>query len=165
MVRWFNLFGEQYLGFWVLGLVLFAIQEIPYMLMPLFHLEMNPIMNMTETSAMLDACEKLLGSLCICLMVFVVHKNATLFSVSDGREMLFFTLAVIILLANFFGWVLYFTGHQSVFVIMLFIVAMPPLYYVSIGLWRQNTLLVLAAAVFYTVHFLHVLGNLHGRSL
>ena len=101
MVRWFKLLGNQYLGFWVLGLVLFAIQEIPYMLMPLFHLETNPIMNMTETSTALDICEKFLGSLCIALMVFVIHKNAIAFSVSNGREKLFFALTVVILLANF----------------------------------------------------------------
>ena len=34
-------------------------------------------------------CEKVLGSLCIALMVFVVHKDATLFSIADGREKLF----------------------------------------------------------------------------
>ena len=148
MVRWFKLF-----------------QEIPYMLMPLFHLETNPIMNMTETSTALDICEKFLGSLCIALMVFVIHKNAIAFSVSNGREKLFFALTVVILLANFFGWALYFTGHQSTFVMMLFIVAMPPLYYVAIGLWRQNTPLAVTGAVFLTVHFFHVLGNLHGLSL
>ena len=102
MVRWFKLFGNQYLGFWLMGLVLFAVQEIPYMLMPLFRLETNPIMNMTEVSTALDACEKFLGSLCIALMVFVIHKDALAFSVTNGREKLFFTLAVIILLANFF---------------------------------------------------------------
>ena len=32
MVRWIKLFGNQYLGFWILGLVLFALQEIPYMI-------------------------------------------------------------------------------------------------------------------------------------
>ena len=165
MVRWFKLLGDQYLGFWVLGLVLFAIQEIPYMLMPLFHLQTNPIMNMTETSTALDICEKFLGSLCIALMVFVVHKNAMAFSVSNGREKLFFVLALVILLANFFGWILYFTGHQSTFVMMLFIVTMPPLYYVAIGLWRQNTPLAITGAVFLAVHFFHVLGNLHGLSL
>ena len=148
MVRWIKLFGNQYLGFWVLGLVLFALQEIPYMLMPLFHLETNPIMNMTETSAVLDVCEKILGSLCIVLMVFIIHKDATLFSIVDGREKLFFTLAIILLLANFAGWALYFTGHQSVFVMMLFIVALPPLYYVAIGIWRQNTLLSIFGAIF-----------------
>ena len=164
MVRWFKLFGDQYLGFWALGLILFAIQEIPYILMPLFRLETNPIMNMTETSTALDFCEKFLGSLCIALMVFVIHKNALAFSVSNGREKLFFTLAVLILLANFFGWALYFTGHQSNLVMMFFIVTMPPLYYVAIGLWRLNTPLAVTGAVFLAVHFFHVLGNLRGMS-
>lgn len=162
MVRWIKIFGNQYLGFWVLGLVLFALQEIPYMLMPLFHLETNPIMNMTEASATLDVCEKILGSLCIALMVFIVHKDATLFSVADGKEKLFLTLAMAILLANFLGWALYFTGHQSIFVIMFFIVTLPPLYYMAIGLWRQNGPLTFAGAIFLVVHFAHVLGNLKG---
>ena len=162
MVRWVKILGNQYLGFWVLGLVLFALQEIPYMLMPLFHLETNPIMNMTETSAVLDVCEKILGSLCIALMVFIVHKDATLFLIANGREKLFFTLAMVILLTNFFGWGLYFTGHQSIFVMMFFIVLLPPLYYVTIGLWRQNVPLTATGAIFLVVHFTHVLGNLRG---
>ena len=162
MVRWLKLFGDQYFGFWILGLVLFAIQEIPYMVMPLFHLETNPIMNMAESSVALDACEKILGSLCIALMIFVVHKDAVLFSISEGRERLFFTLAMIILLTNFLGWGLYFMGHQSVFVMMFFIVLMPPLYYVAIGLWRKNVPLAAIGVVFLAVHFVHVYGNLKG---
>ena len=160
MVRWIKLFRDQYLGFWALGLLLFALQEIPYMVMPLFHLETNPIMNMTETSAALDICEKALGSLCIALMGFVVHRDSVLFSIAPGRERLFFSLAVILLLANYAGWALYFAGHQSLFVMMLFIVALPPLYYAAIGLWRQNTPLMVAGAVFLAVHFIHVWGNL-----
>ena len=162
MVRWIKLFRDQYLGFWVPGLVLFALQEIPYILMPLFHLETNPIMDMTETSAVLDVCEKILGSLCIAIMVFIVHKDAALFSIADGREKLFFTLAMVILLINFFGWGLYFAGLQSVFVMMFFIVLLPPLYYAAIGLWRRNVPLTAAGAVFLVVHFIHVLGGLRG---
>ena len=160
MVRWFKLFGDQYFGFWILGLVLFAIQEIPYMVMPLFRLETNPIMNMVETSATLDVCEKILGSLCIALMIFVVHKDAVLFSISEEREKLYFTLALIALLTNFFGWGLYFAGHQSVFVMMLFIVVMPPLYYVAVGLWRRNVPLAFVGVMFLAVHFMHVYGSL-----
>ena len=96
MVRWFKLFGDQYLGFWLPGLVLFLLQEVPYIVMPLFHPETNPIMQMTETSVTLDICEKILGSLCIALMVFVVHKDAVLFSAAGGRERLFFVLTVIL---------------------------------------------------------------------
>ena len=160
MVRWFKLFGDQYFGFWILGLVLFAIQEIPYMVMPLFRLETNPIMNMVETSATLDVCEKILGALCIALMIFVVHKDAVLFSISEEREKLYFTLALIALLANFFGWGLYFAGHQSVFVMMLFIVVMPPLYYVAVGLWRRNVPLAFVGVLFLAVHFMNVYGSL-----
>lgn len=162
MVRWLKLFGDQYFGFWILGLVLFAIQEIPYMVMPVFHLETNPIMNMAESSAALDVCEKILGSLCIALMIFVVHKDAVLFSISEGRERLFFALAMIILLTNFLGWGLYFMGRQSVFVMMFFIVLMPPLYYAAIGLWRKNVPLAVTGVVFLAVHFAHVYGNLRG---
>ena len=43
---------------------------------------------------------------------------------------------------------------------MLFIVAMPPLYYVAIGLWRGNTPLAVTGVMFFAVHFIHVLGNL-----
>lgn len=135
------------------------------MLMPLFQLESNPIMNMPETSVMLDRFEKIFGSLCIAMMAFVIHKNAVFFSVSGGREKLFFTMAVLILFANFFGWVLYFTGHQSKFVMMFFIVMMPPLYYVAIGLWRQNTPLAVTGSVFLAVHFFHVLRNLNEMHL
>ncbi|MBD5156163.1 MAG: hypothetical protein HDT13_00765 [Butyrivibrio sp.] len=160
MVKWLKIFENQYLGFWILGLVLFAIQEIPYMVMPLFRLETNPIMNMRESSALLDTCEKILGSLCVALMTFVVHKNAVLFSVNGKTETVFFLLAAAVLLLNFFGWALYFTGHQSIFVMMFFIVLLPPLYYVFIGLWRKNIILTVAGSVFLIVHFTHVLGNL-----
>lgn len=160
MVKWVKIFENQYMGFWILGLVLFAVQEIPYMVMPLFRLETNPIMNMRESSALLDICEKILGSLCVALMTFVVHKNAVLFSVNEKTETVFFLLAAAVLLLNFFGWALYFTGHQSIFVMMFFIVLLPPLYYVFIGLWRKNTILTVAGSVFLIVHFTHVLGNL-----
>lgn len=160
MFRFFRLFGNQYIGFWILGLVLFAVQEIPYMVMPLFKLGNDPIMHMKESSAALDVLEKVIGSLCIALMAFVVHKDSVLFSVGSGREKLFFWLAAAVLLLNFAGWGLYFAGHQTFFVMMFFIVLLPPLYYVFIGLWRSNIILTVTGAVFLIVHFVHVWGNL-----
>lgn len=90
MFRFVKIFGNQYLGFWIFGLILFAVQEIPYMVMPLLNLQSNPIMNMKESSVLLDTCEKILGSLCIAFMIFIVHKNAELFSVTGKNEKLFF---------------------------------------------------------------------------
>lgn len=128
------------------------------MLMPLFKMDTNPIMNMTETSPVLDFLEKFLGTLCIVLLVFLVHKNAMLFSLAEGR--FYFILAIAILLTNYIGWGLYFTGHQSLLVMMLFLVALPPLYYVAIGLWRQNGPLAAVGTLFFIIHFVHVFGNL-----
>lgn len=160
MFKFFRLFSDLYLGFWVLGLVLFAVQEIPYMVMPLLKLRSNPIMNMKESSVILDICEKILGSSCIALMTFVVHKDSQLFSVTDGKEKIFFYLTVLVLLLNFTGWGIYFRGHQSIFIMMFFIVVMPALYYIFIGLWRNNTALTITGILFLAVHFSHVLGNL-----
>lgn len=160
MFKFFKLFGSQYLGFWLFGLLLFAVQEIPYMVMPLFKLQTNPIMNMTESSRILDMFEKILGSLCIAFMIFIVNKNSNLFLPADGKEKIFFALSVTVLLLNFIGWGIYFSGRQSVFVMMFFIVIMPPLYYFFIGLWRKNILLTVTAVPFLIIHFIHVLGNL-----
>ena len=160
MVRWFMVSGDQYIGFWILGLVLFALQEIPYMVMPFFKLENNPIMNMQESSVVLDVCEKVLGSLCIAIMIFIVQENAVFFSVGNGIYKIGFFLAVFVLLLNFVGWGLYFNGHQTIGVMLFFIVVLPPLYYVFIGLWRENWILLITGLVFEIIHFCHVYGNL-----
>lgn len=160
MFKWTKLFDNQYLGFWILGLVLFAIQEIPYMIMPLLKLKSNPIMDMQESSVILNTCEKVLGSLCIAFMMFIVCDEKTIFSINSTGELRFFCIAIGVLLLNFFGWFLYFTGHQSIFVMMFFIVMMPPLFYVFIGLWRSNILLIITGCIFLGVHFTHVWGNL-----
>ena len=149
MIKWIRIGGNQYLGFWILGLILFALQEVPYM-----------VMNMQESSVILGILEKILGSLCIAVMIFVVQENASLFSVGNGISKVGFISAIVILLLNFFGWGLYFNGYQSLGVMMFFIVVLPPLYYVCIGLWRENWILLVTGGIFEIVHFVHVYGNL-----
>lgn len=160
MVKWIKLFNNQYLGFWGLGIVLFAIQEIPYMIMPFLKLKSNPIMNMTETSAVLDTLEKILGSLCIALMIFVVNQETGFFDIGTGIQKIAFISMIVVLLLNFLGWILYFKGYQSIPIMMFFIVFLPPLYYIFIGLWRKNWILVGTGIVFLLVHSTHVYKNL-----
>lgn len=160
MVRWIKLVGKQWFGFWWLGLVLFGIQEIPYMVMPFMQLEANPIMEMQNKSVFLNGCEKVLGSLCIALMCFVIHENAKFFSLESMKEKLFFGAAVAVILANFVGWGLYFNGYQSIGNIIGFLVVLPPLYYVLIGLWRNNSVLVTVGGMFAVTHMTNVWNNL-----
>lgn len=46
MFKWFKIVKNQYFGLWLIGLLLFAIQELPYMIMPLIPLATNPVMEM-----------------------------------------------------------------------------------------------------------------------
>lgn len=160
MFKRLRLFGEMYIGLWLPGIVLFALQEVPYMVMPLFKPLNNPIMNMQETSVALDICEKGLGSLCVVLMIFTVRENVPVFGAGSGICKVGFISAIVVLLLNYFGWGLYFTGHQSAGVMMFFIVMLPPLYYICISLWRENLILFIIGIIFEIVHFTHVYGNL-----
>lgn len=160
MFKWFKIVKNQYFGLWLIGLLLFAIQEIPYMVMPLISLETNPIMNMPTNSLFLDICEKIFGVLCIVVMVLIVNKESRLFSLHTKSEITFFAIAAGLILANFIGWILYFCGLQSIAIMMIFIFTLPPLYYLFIGLWRKNYFLVIAAGLFFIVHLSNAFVNL-----
>lgn len=160
MFKWFKIVKKQHFGFWAIGLLLFAIQELPYMVMPLLRLETNPIMNMPTRSLFLDVCEKIFGVLCIVTMIFVVNKESSLFAVKSKNEIAFFAVAVGIIALNFVGWTLYFCGLQSVTIMIIFLFALPPLYYLFVGLWRKNYFLVAVSSAFFAIHLANAFVNL-----
>lgn len=159
MFKWVRIVKNQYLGLWLIGLVLFAIQELPYMVMPLIPLQENPIMNMPTNSVFLDICEKIAGVLCVAFMVLIVHCDNKLFSVKTKSEIAFFSVAAGLIALNFLGWVLYFCGIQTIAVMIVFIFVLPPLYYLFIGLWRRNYFLVGVAGLFLVVHLANAIVN------
>lgn len=160
MVRWFHLLDQQYIGFWSVGVVMFLLQELPYLVMPLLRLRSNPIMTLKETSPVLNGIEKITGVLCIIVMCFVVQENAALFTPGNELSKVGLVAASIILLANYVGWIWYFSGFQAKWMMLTFLVALPPLYYAAIGLWRGNWMLLGLSFVFALVHMTHVAGNL-----
>lgn len=160
MFKWFKIVKSQYFGFWGIGILLFVIQEIPYMIMPLLHLENNPIMEMPTRVLFLDVLEKILGILSVAVMILVVHKDNNLFSINTKKEMSFFVAAISIIILNFIGWIIYFCGLQGIAVMIIFIFALPPIYYLFIGLWRKNYLLVVVSGLFFIVHLSNAFINL-----
>lgn len=53
-----------------------------------------------------------------------------------------------------------YVGFWVLGLVLFFIVVLPPLYYVFIGLWRNNIILTVTGCIFLVVHFTHVSGNL-----
>lgn len=160
MLKWRRIFGNHWLGIWFLALALFAVQEIPYMIMPLFHLDTNPIMEMQTKYLALDILEKIFGSLCIAVMLLIVNSETRWFSLKDISERTGFARVVVTILLNYIGWGLYFGGYQSVAIMIIFLVVMPPLYYISIGLWRKNYILVVIGGLFFIFHLSNALTSL-----
>ena len=160
MFKWVRLTQNQYLGFFALGLAFFALQELPYILMPFIPFESNPLMEMQDKVMLLNAAEKVLGISCIIVMLFIVRGDAKWFSIRTSREKVFFWGAMIAIAGYFIGWALYFSGVYSLPLILCSLVALPPTYYTFIGLWRGNHAQSVIGPVFLVVHLLNVWNNL-----
>ena len=160
MVKWFRIAHNQYLGFFALGLIFFVLQELPYIIMPLVSLQSNPLMEMQDKSVLLNAVEKALGISCIVVLLFLVHGDAKWFSLNTSREIFFFCVAMLAITGYFAGWIFYFCGFQSLTLILCSLVALPPIYYAFIGLWRRNTVLAVLGFVFLIAHLSNVWNNL-----
>lgn len=152
MVKFVHLFKNYYLGISLIGFLAFFIQEIPYMVMPFLHLEANPIMNLQNEIPWIEKTQGVLGMLSMLFLMLIVREDIPPFSVASAKETVFFAAAVFMLLLNFAGWILYDLGHQYGWLIVISQFAAVPLYYLFIGLWRSNFLLVGSASLFFLVH-------------
>lgn len=160
MVKWFKLSENQYFGLFALGFIFFFIQELPYIIMPLIPLSTNPLMEMQDKSAVLNIAEKALGISCIIVMLFLVRSDAKWFSLATTKEIAFFSVAMIAIVGYFIGWIFYYRGFQSLPLILCTLVALPPIYYTFIGLWRKNCALAVLGGMFLLAHMLNVWNNL-----
>ena len=160
MVKWIKLTRKQYIGFFALGLIFFMLQELPYIVMPLIPLESNPLMEMQDKSVVLNVIEKAFGISCIIILLFLVRIDSRWFSLDSLKEKIFFSIAIIVLIGYFAGWILYYRGFQSLPLILVTLVALPPIYYTFIGLWRKNYVLSILGGLFLIAHISNVWFNL-----
>jgi branched-subunit amino acid transport protein AzlD len=165
MVKWLHLTHNQHLGFFALGLAFFALQQLPYIIMPLLNPDGGPIMAMTDKSAVLNAVEKVLGISCLVLLVFLVRGDAEWFSLSGTKEVMFFGIAMLAIVGYYVGWIFYWNGNQSLTLMLGTLVALPPIYYAFLGLWRGNTPLAVVGGLFLVAHLGNVWNNLRGSGL
>jgi hypothetical protein len=163
MIKGFRIFGNYYCGVWLLGIVFFLIQELPYAVMPFLSLPANPLMEMNPYSPFLEIAEKLFGILTVVLLVLLVNDKNTGLSFKTLRDKAFFFLSLFFLALYFVGWYFYFNGFQSITLILFCLVAMPPLYYMSLGLWRGNRPLIVSAVFFLVFHVANVWTSLSLR--
>lgn len=152
MIKLFHLFKNYYLGISFVGIIAFAIQEIPYMIMPIIKLKSNPIMNMQNEIPWIEKTQGIFGVLSMILCMLIVNDNDKFFSIATYKEKGFFAITVLMILINFTGWFFYYLGFQYGWLIVISQFAVVPLYYLFFGLWKSNYLLVSTASVFFIIH-------------
>jgi hypothetical protein len=158
IVKWLKITKNQYFGLFLLGIVFFILQEIPYLFMMFVNLDKNVLMEMVDKTMILNIFEKITGVSCIILMLFLVRDDVNWFS--SKREKISLILIFAFLIIYYIGWIFYFNNQQGLVIILVMLVLMPPLYYTFIGLWRKNYLLMSMGIVFLIFHFVNVCNNL-----
>lgn len=152
MVKLFHLYKNYYLGISFIGIIAFAIQEIPYMIMPLIKLKSNPIMNMQNEIPWIEKTQSIFGMLSMILLILIVRDDNVFFSITTHKEKIFFAITALMILINFIGWTFYYLGFQYNCLIVISQFAIVPLYYLFFGLWKSNYLLVGTASIFFIIH-------------
>ncbi|MDR2651683.1 MAG: hypothetical protein LBC68_05155 [Prevotellaceae bacterium] len=164
-IKWFKIYKDYFCGFWLPGMMFFLIQELPYAVMPFLSLPANPLMEMKTAFPLLEIFEKLFGILTVLLLTFVVNDKVIPSPSKHRCTKLLFLLALFFLVLYYAGWYFYFNGYQSLSLILILLVAMPPLYYMSLGLWRKNYPLAVNSFLFLLFHIVNVLTSLNNTSV
>ena len=152
MLKFVHIYKNYYLGLSIIGILAFAIQEIPYIIMPLVKLASNPIMNMQNEIKWVGIAQGIFGMLSMVLLILLVRDDVPFLSLSTTREKVFFSLTILMISINFVGWTFYYTGHQYVWLIVISQFAVVPLYYLFFGLWKSNYPLAGTATIFFIIH-------------
>ena len=127
--------------------------------MPIIKPACNPIMNMQNEIRWIKPVQGLFGTLSMILLMLVVRDDVKLIPRETAKEKIFLFLMIIMILINFFGWTLYYMGHQYGWLIVISQFAVVPLYYLFFGLWKSNYLLVGTAVPFFVIHTLNGIIN------
>ena len=159
MLKFVHLFKHYYLGISFIGIAAFLIQEIPYIIMPLIKPASNPIMNMHNEIKWIETVQGIFGMLSMILLMLIVRDDVKIIPQETGREKTLLFLTVLMILINFIGWTLYYTGYQYGWLIVISQFAVVPLYYLFFGLWNSNYLLVGTAIPFFIIHTINGIMN------
>ena len=159
MLKWIHLFKNYYFGLSLMGIIIFCIQEIPYMIMPLIKPNSNPITNISNEIVWLENLQMVSGIFTMILLMLTIKGDEALFPFDTSRNVISFVFMVSMILINFVGWGFYYSGKQVSWLIILSQFAVVPLYYMFYGLWKENYMIVGSSSLFFIIHTINGILN------
>jgi hypothetical protein len=144
-----NSYIKQYkFGFSICGLFAFLLQEIPYIPWLLWPPENDPLAENIPLNTFFGFLEKIGGVLTVALLIFVTSKLPT----QKDFKNKYFVVAVICLVAYYICWIFYFNNIPNVWLIIIGLTAIVPIYYFFVSMWLKNYFAVITSILFFIEH-------------
>lgn len=86
------------------------------------------------------------GVLTVALLIMPINQG------HENGHILFLTFATIFLALYYLAWIFYYQGVVSPWLLVLGLAAMPPLYFLALGFWMKNYLMLIPCTIFGIAH-------------
>lgn len=133
-------------GFSMIGLLFYALQLLPNIIWMLAPPANNVLTKNSSPHQILNIIEQVFGIMTVAMLILLINKNA------ERNNNLYLGLAILFLLGYYFAWVFYYRGVVSPWLLITGIAAMPPLYFLFVGLWMNNYVALIPCVIFGITH-------------
>jgi hypothetical protein len=141
------------LGFSLVGLMFYALQLLPNIIWMLAPPANNVLAKNSSPYPILNLIEFVCGITTVALLILLNNQGG-------GRNSnLYLGLAILFLLGYYIAWVFYYQGGVSPWLFIVGIAAMPPLYFLFVGLWMNNYVALIPCIIFGVTHITITCGT------
>lgn len=133
-------------GFSLIGLILYAFQLFPNIIWMLAPPANNVLVKNSSVYPILNMIERVFGIMTVALLIMLLNKGG------GSNNNLYLGLAILFLVGYYVAWVFYYKGVVSPWLLIIGLAAMPPLYFLFVGLWMNNDVVLIPCVIFGVTH-------------
>lgn len=113
----------------------------------------NVLMGNSSIYPILNIIEQVFGIMTVALLILLINKGG------KSNRKLYIILAILFLAGYYAAWILYYKGMVSPWLLIIGLAAMPPLYFLFVGLWMRNYVVLIPCVVFGVTHIAITCSN------
>lgn len=140
-------------GFSLIGFILYILQLFPNIIWMLIPPTNNVLMGNSSIYPILNIIEQVFGIMTVALLILLINKGG------KSNRKLYIILAILFLAGYYAAWILYYKGMVSPWLLIIGLAAMPPLYFLFVGLWMRNYVVLIPCVVFGVTHIAITCSN------
>jgi hypothetical protein len=136
-----------------MGFILYILQLFPNIIWMLIPPTNNVLMENSSVYPILNIIEQVFGIMTVALLILLINKGG------KSNRKLYIILAILFLAGYYAAWILYYKGMVSPWLLIIGLAAMPPLYFLFVGLWMRNYVVLIPCVVFGVTHIAITCSN------